>query len=178
MIQFHSYHLGVHCYHCQFAEVGFFHGIAPVGLAAPANTSTMGNKKNSPNPTTIPSIASGKDHSFCQPALSFPSLELCRKGSPCSRREKTSKENLVFTVIIYLHGQVWTHMIIPIQPFVSAPKSSAPGLWKHSSEAGWLPVPAGLKTILSYFSGPSASPHQCGLPPQLGTADVALALYS
>lgn len=64
VIQFHSYRLGVHCYHCQFAEVGFFHGIAPVGLAAPANTSTMGNKKNSPNPTTIPSIASGKDHSF------------------------------------------------------------------------------------------------------------------
>ena len=70
------------------------------------------------------------------------------------------------------------HMINHIQPSVSTPKSSAPGLWEHSSEADWLPVTAGLKTTTSYFPGPSALPHWCGLPPQLGTTDVAVAFYS
>lgn len=132
------------------------------GLAALANTSTKRNKKNAPNLTPNPCITSCKDHSsFYQPALSFPQRGLCCVGSPCSRREKTSKENPVLTVS--LHGQVWAHMAPSTH--LSLLQNPQPLGFGSTSQMGWLLVPAGLEAITPHVPWPSASPPWHGLCP-------------
>lgn len=96
MTQFHSDLSGVLSYHCQFAEGTLFPDSAVVGLAALANTSTIRNKKNAPNPTPNPSITSRKDHSsFYQPALFFPTIEimLCRLSLLKERKNTQGKSH-------------------------------------------------------------------------------------
>lgn len=170
MTQFHSDPLGAHC---QFAEGTLFHNSALLGLAALANTSTVKNKKNAPNPTANPSIAS-----FYMTTLLFVSQQfhshngtmLCRL-SLLKERENTEGKSCLDCEST--RPAVGTHG--PIHSSVSAPKSSAARLWEHISDglAAGACRTRGHHASCSLTSSPAWS-----LPPQLGTTDAALTLSS